>query len=142
MTATRDDLVARLARIDTLQLTGDDADALAGSFSPDYVIRRTGGENNAAGMRDFAHSLRAAFDDRTIRHDVVIVENDTIACQTRIAGTFMREFTHSPVGPVPPTGRRVEFEVMRIIRFDDVGRIAEEWVSADMRSLLRQLGVE
>jgi hypothetical protein len=33
-------------------------------------------------------------------------------------------------------------DLMKIFRFDDDGRIAEEWVRTDNRSLLRQLGAE
>lgn len=54
----------------------------------------------------------------------------------------MREFTHSPVGPLPPNGNRVVFELMNIFRYDDQGRLAEEWVQTDNRSRLRQLGAE
>jgi hypothetical protein len=33
-------------------------------------------------------------------------------------------------------------DLMNIFRFDDDGRIVEEWVRTDNRSLLRQLGAE
>jgi SnoaL-like polyketide cyclase len=69
-------------------------------------------------------------------------EGDYIACQTTIAGIFMREFTRSPVGPLSPNGRRVVFELIDIFRCDDQGRVAEEWVQTDNRSRLRQLGAE
>jgi predicted ester cyclase len=71
----------------------------------------------------------------------VIVEGNYVACQTSIAGRFVREFTHSPVGPLPPTGDPVVFELMSIFRYDD-GRLAEEWIQTDNRSVLRQLGAE
>jgi predicted ester cyclase len=72
----------------------------------------------------------------------MLVEGDYLACQTTIAGTFAREFTRSPVGPLAPNGKRVVFELINIFRFDDQGRIAEEWVQTDNRSRLRQLGAE
>ena len=72
----------------------------------------------------------------------MVVEGDHSACQTTITGTFAREFTHSPVGPLPPNGRRIVFELMNIFRYDDQGRLAEEWVQTDNRSRLRQLGAE
>jgi hypothetical protein len=34
------------------------------------------------------------------------------------------------------------FELMNIFRYDDQGRLAEEWVQTDNRSRLRQLGAE
>jgi hypothetical protein len=64
----------------------------------------------------------------------VVLEGDYVACQTTIAGTFVREFTHSPVGPLPPTGDPVVFELMNFFRYDDAGRLAEEGIQTDNRS--------
>jgi hypothetical protein len=57
-----------------------------------------------------------------------------------IEGTFAREFASSPAGALPPNGRRVVWDLMNIFRFDDQGRLVEEWVRTDSRSFLRQLG--
>jgi predicted ester cyclase len=94
------------------------------------------------GLMAYFASLRAAFDEVTISRGVMLVEGDYIACQTTIAGTFAREFTRSPVGPLPPNGRRVVFELMNIFRYDDQGRVAEAWVQTDNRSRLRQLSAD
>jgi hypothetical protein len=72
----------------------------------------------------------------------VIVEGNHVACQTTIAGRFVRAFTHSPVGLLPPTGQRVVFEVMNLLRYDDTGHLAEEWIQTDHRSVLRQLDAD
>ncbi|HEY6319796.1 MAG TPA: ester cyclase [Acidimicrobiia bacterium] len=69
------------------------------------------------------------------------MEGSYVACQTTIVGTFVREFTHSPVGPLPPNGNRVAFELTNVFRYDDAGRLAEEWIQTDNRVVLRQLGV-
>ena len=37
---------------------------------------------------------------------------------------------------------RVIFDLINIFRFDDQGRLLEEWVRTDYRSFLRQLGAE
>lgn len=83
--------------------------------------------------------MRAAFDDRSIRRGIVVVEGNTIACQTWIEGTFVREFTHSPVGPLPPNGRRVVWQLLNIFEMDDEGRIRQEWASTDNTAVLEQL---
>jgi hypothetical protein len=70
----------------------------------------------------------------------LVVEGNTVACQTWIEGTFAREFTQSPAGPLPPNGKRVVFDLINIFRFDDQRRVVEEWVRTDYRSFLRQLG--
>jgi len=69
-----------------------------------------------------------------------VAERNTAACQTWIEGMFVREFTRSPAGPLPPTGTRVVMDLINIFRFDGDGRLTEEFVRADNRSLLRQLG--
>jgi predicted ester cyclase len=55
---------------------------------------------------------------------------------------FVCEFTHSPAGPLPPNGQRVVWDLQNILRFDDQGRLVEEWVRTDYRSFLRQLATE
>ena len=50
-------------------------------------------------------------------------------------------FTYSPIGPVEPTGKHIEWEVIGTFRYDDDGRLAEEWVQTDYRSFLTKLGV-
>ena len=41
-----------------------------------------------------------------------------MACQTWIEGTFVREFTRSPAGPLPPTGTKVVMDLINIFRFE------------------------
>lgn len=70
----------------------------------------------------------------------MVAEGNHVACQTWIEGTFAREFTQSPVGPLPPNGRRIVWDLLNLFRFDDEGRLVEEWARTDYRSFLRQLG--
>jgi predicted ester cyclase len=121
-------------------VSGDDQAAIDAYFAPDFRFHAPGGrELDHAGLQAYFASLRAAFDDRTIKRGIVVVEGNYVACQTTISGTFVREFTQSPVGPVPPNGQRVTFELTNIFRYDDEGRLAEEWIQTDSRSVLRQL---
>jgi predicted ester cyclase len=140
---SREERVIRLIRVGELEVSGEDEAQVDAYFAPDYVFHGPdGAETGYEGLKAYFASLRAAFDDRTIDRGIIVVEGDYIACQTTIAGTFVREFTRSPIGPLPPNGRRVVFELMNIFRYDDQGRVAEEWVQADIRSRLRQLGAE
>jgi predicted ester cyclase len=139
----REERVVRLVRVGEQEVSGEGQADLDAYFAPDYVFHGPdGAEMDYEGLKGYFASLRAAFDDLTISRGVIVVEGDYIACQTTIAGIFMREFTRSPVGPLPPNGRRVVFELINIFRYDDQGRVAEEWVQTDNRSRLRQLGAE
>jgi predicted ester cyclase len=140
---SRDQLVAGLVRVGELELSGEDEAGVDAYFAPDFAFHGPDGADlDYEGLKSYFASLRAAFDDLIISRGIMIVEGDYVACQTTIEGTFVREFTHSPVGPLPPNGKRVAFELVNIFRYDDQGRLAEEWVQTDNRSRLRQLGAE
>ncbi len=140
---TREELVAGLIRAGEREATGENEAELDAYFAPDFAFHGPdGAESDYEGLKRYFASLRAAFDDLAIGRGIMIVEGNYVACQTTIEGTFVREFTQSPVGPLPPNGKRVVFELMNIFRYDNQGRLAEEWVQADNRSRLRQLGAE
>jgi predicted ester cyclase len=142
MALTRDELVARLIRAGELEVSGGDQ-AEIDSYFDTSKFRFHGPDDfeaDYAGLTDYFKSIRAAFEDRSIRRGIVVAEGDYIACQTWIEGKFVREFTRSPAGALRPNGQRVVWDLSNIFRFDDRGRIVEEWVRTDYRSFLRQLG--
>lgn len=140
---TRDERVRSLVRAGELELTGEDQGEVDAYFAPDFAFHGPdGAELDYQGLQDYFASLRAAFDDLAISRGIMVVEGDYIACQTTITGMFVREFTQSPVGPLPPTGSPVVFELTNIFRYNEQGRLAEEWIQTDNRSVLRQLGAE
>jgi hypothetical protein len=71
----------------------------------------------------------------------IIVEGNFMAARTTFSGDFTGVFTYSPIGLVEPTGQHLEWELIGIFRYDDEGRLAEEWVQTDYRGLLAKLGV-
>jgi predicted ester cyclase len=139
---TRDDLVTRLVRAGELEISGTDQAETDSHF--DTATFRFHGpdgfEADYAGLTNYFQSIRAAFDDRSIQRGIIVAEGDIIACQTWMKGTFVREFTSSPAGPLPPNGQHVVWDLLNLFRFDHRGRIVEEWVRTDYRSFLRQLG--
>jgi predicted ester cyclase len=139
-TYSRDELVARLVRAGELEVSGEHPDEVADYFAPEFVFHGPGGiESDYAGLSAYFESVRDAFADRAIRRGIMVVEGNTIACQTWIEGTFVREFTQSPAGPIPPNGHRIIFDLINIFQMDDDGRLIEEYVRADNRSLLEHL---
>lgn len=141
---SRDELVARLVNAGELEVEGAPPEELAKFFDTDnFRFHGPGGfETDYAGLSTYFESLRAAFEDRSIRRGIVIAEGNLIACQTWIEGRFVKEFTMSPAGSLPPNGARVVWDLINIFRFDDQGRLVEEFVRTDYRSFLRQLGAE
>jgi predicted ester cyclase len=136
----RDALVARLIRAGELEVSGEHPDEVGDYFASGYEFHGPGDfESDYKGLQDYFASIRAGFDDRSIRRGIIVVEGNTIACQTFIEGHFVREFTQSPVGSLPPNGRRIVWDLSNIFIFDDEGRITAEWVRTDNKSLLEQL---
>jgi predicted ester cyclase len=139
---TRDELIARLIKAGELEVLGGPADEIASYFDTrNFRFHGPGGyQTDYAGLNAYFESVRAAFDDRSIRRGIMIVEGNLIACQTWIEGRFVREFTKSPAGSLPPNGARVTWDLINIFRFDDDGLLVEEFVRTDYRTFLRQLG--
>jgi hypothetical protein len=108
---SREELVRGLIRVGEQELTGEDEVEVDAYFAPDFAFHGPdGAEMDYEGLKAFFASLRAAFDDLTISHGVMVDEGDYVARQTTITGTFVREFMRSPVGPLPPHGSGVVFE--------------------------------
>jgi predicted ester cyclase len=144
MALTRDKLAARLIRAGELLVLGDDQAEIESYFDTSKFRFHgpDGFETDYAGLTNYFRSIRAGFDDRSIRRGIILVEGSYIACQTWIEGRFVREFANSPAGALAPNGQRVVWDLMGILKFDDQGRLVEEWVRTDYRSFLRQLGAQ
>lgn len=141
---SREALVERLVKAGEAEVAGAPPEEIASYFDTEAFRFHgpDGFESDYAGLSAYFASIRAAFADRTIRRGIIVVEGDTAACQTWIEGTFVNEFTMSPAGPLPPNGARVTWDLINIFRFDDEGRLVEEFVRTDYRGFLRQLGAE
>ena len=122
--AARDERIKGLIRIGEMEMTGEGQAEIDAYFAPDFTFHAPdGSEWKYQGLTEYFAALRTAFDDLTITRGIMLVENDHVACQTTITGNFVREFTHSPVGALPPTGKRVEFRLTNIFRYDSSGRL-------------------
>ncbi len=81
---TRHELVERLVRAGELEVSGEDQDEANTYFDTENFAFHgpDGFDADYAGLTEFFRSLRAAFDDRTIRRGIIVAEGDYIACQT------------------------------------------------------------
>ncbi|THF69573.1 ester cyclase [Deinococcus sp. Arct2-2] len=139
---TRAEIVQGLIRIGEQAIVRQDDAALDAYFSKDFVFHGPLGDLNLPALKKFWAASRAAFSEYTITRGRIVVEGDFVASQTTFSGVFEREFTQSPVGALPPTGKRFTQNIINIFRYDKDGRLAEEWVQYDVRDYLRQLGAE
>ena len=87
------------------------------------------------GFNANASRVRTGIPDFRQSFDLILAEGDLVAVRWTIRGTQT-----GPLGPIPPTGRAVEFSGVNIFRFEG-GKIAEIWNHRDDLALYQQLGV-
>ena len=134
-------LARDLIRFGDHAIAREDDVALSAYFSDDYVFHGPGGDLSFDQLRAYFASLRAAFSDLRIVREQIIADGNFLAARTTFSGDFTGVFTYSPIGPVAATGEHLDWEVIGTFRYDDHGRLAEEWVQTDYRSFLTKLGV-
>jgi len=139
-----DTLVKRMVRAGELMISGKNPAELATYFDTEKFRFHSsdGNEYNYSQLMQYFESYRAAFDNRSIKRGIIIKEGKYISCQTTIQGDFLREFAGSPIGKLSPNGRTAAYSLINIFRFDDQGRLAEEWVQVDYRNFLKDLQAE
>jgi predicted ester cyclase len=133
-------LAEGLIRIGEKAIAREDDGALRAYFAPGYVLHLPSGDITFEQLQGYFAALRAAFPDLHIRRALIIGEGNYLAARTLFSGTFLNTFSQSPVGKLAPNGRKVEWDVMNIFRYDNEGRLAEEWVQTDSKSLVEKLG--
>ena len=134
-------LARDLIRIGDQAIAREDNATLRAYYTQDYVFHGPGGDLSFDELSAYFASLRAAFSDLRIVREQIIADGNFLAARTTFSGDFTAVFTNSPIGPVEPTGQHLEWELIGMFRYRDDGRLAEEWVQTDYRSLLTKLGV-
>ena len=109
-------------------------DLVADNFVEHEVL--TGLPATKEGTLEFFRILLAAFPDWRMTVEDLIANRDKSVARVTVTGTHKGEFMG-----VPPTGTRVEVQLIDIMRFDGDDLVCEHWGVADMLSLMQQLGV-
>ena len=134
-------LARDLIRVGDEAISHENDAKLRAYCTDDYVFHGPGTELKFDELRAYFASLRAAFSNLRLVREQIIVDGNFLAARTTFSGDFTGVFTYSPVGPVEPNGQHLEWEVIGTFRYDNGGRLAEEWVQMDYRSFLNKLGV-
>jgi predicted ester cyclase len=102
-------------------------------LAPEFVDHSPapGLPGNREGVRALFSALWAAFPDlQATIHDQV-AEGDKVATRKTLSGTH-----EGPLLGLPPTGRRVSFDVIDIVRLAE-GKMLERWCVVDQLALVR-----
>jgi steroid delta-isomerase-like uncharacterized protein len=86
------------------------------------------------GLKDFLRGEAATFPDARESIHFLVAEGDKVAARLAFSGT-----QRGPMGPFPPSGRRLEADFLCVFRLEG-GRVAEAWVEWDNLAALVQLG--
>ena len=105
-------------------------------FADDYRLHMSGNPEpmTAQEFAGFGQMFFSAMPDLTHTVDALVADEDQVACRLTVAGTHRGELMG-----FPPTGRAVQVNSFNLYRFRD-GRIAEQWITFDVMSLMQQIG--
>jgi predicted ester cyclase len=137
-----DRLAQALIRIGEDGIAKENDAAFEAYFARDFVFHGPQGDSSRSELKAFFAAMRKAFTGLTVTRDRILVQGNIMAARTRMSGVFEHEFPYTPVGTVQPTGKPVSFYIHNFFRYDDDGRLAEEWAQLDNLGFLKQLGVE
>ena len=118
--------------------TKGDLSAVDHYLAEDFVAHdppMAGLSGDAAGFRDAAASIRAAFPDWRSEVHLLVAEGDYVVERFTASGTHRGEFMGAA-----PTNRAVAMPGINIFRLRD-GKIVERWGNLDVLGFLAQLGV-
>jgi steroid delta-isomerase-like uncharacterized protein len=107
-------------------------------LAPNFVEREVlppGTPSGREGVKQLTMMFRTAFPDFNVSIDDMIAEGDKIVARTTWNGTQKGEFMG-----IPPSGKRVSFDVIDIIRLSG-GKFVEHWGVMDSSAMMQQLGV-
>jgi predicted ester cyclase len=106
-------------------------------MAPDFVEREElppGIPRDRDGVKQLTTMLRSAFPDFKATIDDIVAEGDRVVIRQTWSGSHKGEFMG-----IPPTGRRVSFGVIDILRIVD-GKCVEHWGQMDSMGLMQQIG--
>ena len=118
-------------------ISGHSVDAIDKLVSEDFVEHEPGFDAGPGreGLKEGFRQLLAAFPDLEAECHDVMVDGDKLCARATFRGTHQGDLQG-----IPATGKRVEFQVIDIVRVAD-GVGVEHWGATDMAGLLMQIGV-
>ena len=119
------------------RLSSGDIDGFSALLADDFVDHEElpGLAPTKEGVTAFFRMYIAAFPDLRMVPEDVIAGGDKVVARVRATGAHEGAFLG-----LSPTGRRIDVQLIDIIRFDADGRAREHWGVFDQFAMLQQLG--
>lgn len=93
-------------------------------------------EPTKAGITTFFRAYLAAFPDLRMNAQDVVASGDKVVARVRATGTNQGEFMG-----MAATGKRIDVQLIDIMRFGDDGLMHEHWGVMDSMTMMQQLGL-
>lgn len=116
-------------------LEGGNKQVLKEIVADDFVNHTLppGFPNDVKGTIQFVELIRKGFPDLTVHIHEQLAENDVVSSMKTLEGTHLDDFMG-----YPPTGKKVRFTVIDIVRIKD-GKYKDYWGKNDLMQIIRQL---
>jgi predicted ester cyclase len=119
-------------------LNSHNLDSLNDIVAPEFVRHcQASPWVNVRSLLEFKQFLKddwAGVPDAKTTAQFLVAEGDLVALYFTYAGTQTGQW-----GPLPPTGKRVEFDASGVFRIS-AGKISELWITWDNLAIMAQLG--
>lgn len=131
------DHAATVRRVYDLINAGD-IDGFGTLMAADFVEHEQlpGLKPTKEGVLAFFRMQRAAFPDMRMQVEDILASGDRVAVRVRYTGTHQGDFMG-----MPPTGKRVDAQLIDIMVMGDDGLCHEHWGVMDQLTMMQQLGV-
>jgi len=118
-------------------LNAGDIEAFGAQLADDFVEHEEfpGIAATREGVQQLFRMQVAAFPDFHMQPEDILVSGDKAVARVRLTGTHQAEFMG-----IPATGRRIDIQLIDIIRFGEDGLAHEHWGVSDSLALMQQLG--
>ncbi|HEU5348939.1 MAG TPA: ester cyclase [Ktedonobacterales bacterium] len=130
-----EDQVQLVRRLFDEGFSGGDTAVVDELMSEDFREHQHGVGRGREGVKALIRQLHSWFSDLTLTIEALAEDGDTIWARLKGRGT-----NTGPIMGHPPTGRRIEIDVIDIIRFSD-GKMVEHWGVPDSLGMMQQVGL-
>jgi len=103
--------------------------------SPDAKEHQRGNHDGVEGTKEVINTLRKWFPDFSMRAEDIVTSGDKVWVRFSATGTNLGSVMRRP-----PTGKRINIDVIDIIRVKD-GKIVEHWGVPDQLGMMLQMGL-
>lgn len=107
-------------------------------FAENYIVHPSGGNRDA--FKESAIALRGMFPDVHAQADDIVSQGNWASFRFTMTGTFVNAYTTSQ-GSIAPTNQFTTLTMNVFLRYDEQGKVVEEWDYIDNYGFLAQIGV-